>query len=129
VEHADATRSRPGPLTFPPEGPVNKSDLARLIAERRRIHQRKSDAIVNVIFSAMAGALKKRERIEIRGFGSFISKHYKAYLGRNPKTGEQIDVPAKWMPYFKVGKDLKRKINRSRRVPAESSAEEQAATK
>jgi integration host factor subunit beta len=107
---------------------VNKSDLARLIAERRGIHQRKSDAVVNVIFGAMAGALKKRQRIEIRGFGSFISKHYKAYVGRNPKTGEQIDVPAKWMPYFKVGKDLKRKINRSRRVPAGGAAEEQAAT-
>jgi integration host factor subunit beta len=50
-------------------------------------------------------------------------------VGRNPKTGERIDVPAKWMPYFKVGKDLKRKINQSRRVPAESSTEEQAATK
>ncbi|MFQ5458996.1 MAG: HU family DNA-binding protein [Myxococcota bacterium] len=90
---------------------MNKSDLARLLAERRGIHQRKADAIVNVVFDAMGEALKRKERIEIRGFGSFISKHYKAYMGRNPKTGEQIDVPAKWMPYFKVGKDLKRKIN------------------
>jgi integration host factor subunit beta len=98
---------------------VNKSDLARLVAVRRGIQHRKADSIVRVIFSAMAESLKKRERIEIRGFGSFISKHYKAYGGRNPKTGEQIDVPAKWMPYFKVGKDLKRKIN----APAESAKE------
>lgn len=103
---------------------MNKSDLARLIAERRKIHQRKADTVVNVVFEAMAEALKRKERIEIRGFGSFISKHYKAYVGRNPKTGEQIEVPAKWMPYFKVGKDLKRKINDSEAVPEPDTGEE-----
>jgi len=103
---------------------VNKSDLARLIAERRGIHQRKADDVVNVVFDVMAEALKRKERIEIRGFGSFISKHYKAYVGRNPKTGEQIEVPAKWMPYFKVGKDLKRKINDSEAVPEADSGDQ-----
>lgn len=103
---------------------MNKSDLARRIAERRGIHQRKADAIVNAVFETMAKALERKERIEIRGFGSFISKHYKAYVGRNPKTGEQIEVPAKWMPYFKVGKDLKRKINESAAVPEAASGEE-----
>lgn len=102
---------------------MNKSDLARRIAEQRGIHQRKADALVNVVFDSMAEALERKERIEIRGFGSFISKHYKAYLGRNPKTGAEINVPSKWMPYFKVGKDLKRKINESRVAPQKESAE------
>ena len=102
---------------------MNKSDLARLIAARRGIHQRKADALVNGVFDAMAEALERKERIEIRGFGSFISKHYKAYRGRNPKTGEEINVPSKWMPYFKVGKDLKRKINESRAAPEKKPVE------
>ena len=102
---------------------MNKSDLARRITERRGIHQRKADALVNVVFDCMAEALERKERIEIRGFGSFISKHYKAYLGRNPKTGDEIDVPAKWMPYFKVGKDLKHKINESSTAPKKESLE------
>jgi integration host factor subunit beta len=102
---------------------VNKSDLARIIAERRGIHQRQADAIVDVVFDSMGEALKRQERIEIRGFGSFVAKQYDAYVGRNPKTGEQIQVPSKRMPYFKVGKDLKRKINDS-----EDTAEEKAAS-
>jgi integration host factor subunit beta len=101
------------PLAFQREAIVNKSDLARIIAERRGIHQRQADAIVDVVFDSMAEALRKQERIEIRGFGSFVAKQYDAYVGRNPKTGEQINVPSKRMPYFKVGKDLKRKINES----------------
>ncbi len=103
---------------------MNKSDLARIVAERRGIHQRKADSVVNIVFDSMVESLKRKERIEIRGFGSFVSKHYKAYVGRNPKTGEQIEVPAKSMPYFKVGKDLKHKINGSEAVPEAESGDE-----
>ncbi|MDP3937299.1 MAG: HU family DNA-binding protein [Deltaproteobacteria bacterium] len=103
---------------------MNKSDLARIIAERRGIHQRKADSVVNIVFDSMAESLRRKERIEIRGFGSFVSKHYKAYVGRNPKTGEQIEVPAKSMPYFKVGKDLKHKINVSEAVPEAETGDE-----
>ena len=107
---------------------MNKSDLARIIAERRGIHQRQADAIVDVVFDSMAEALKQRERIEIRGFGSFVAKQYDAYVGRNPKTGEQIQVPSKRMPYFKVGKDLKRKINDSEGTPEEKPGSDAKAT-
>jgi integration host factor subunit beta len=110
---------------------VNKSDLARVVAERRGIHQRQADAVVDAVFDSMAEALQKQERIEIRGFGSFVSKQYGSYVGRNPKTGERIEVPAKRMPYFKVGKDLKRKINESDAIPqadSKNSAEESSAS-
>ncbi len=110
---------------------MNKSDLARIVAERRGIHQRQADAVVDVVFDSMAEALQRQERIEIRGFGSFVSKQYGSYVGRNPKTGEQIQVPEKRMPYFKVGKDLKRKINESDATPEDESkddAEKSSAT-
>jgi integration host factor subunit beta len=59
----------------------------------------------------MTQALKRGERIEIRGFGSFTSKSYDAYTGRNPRTGETIHVPAKRLPFFKVGKELKERVD------------------
>jgi len=89
---------------------VNKSDLARMIAERRGIHQRKADSVVKIVFDVMGEALKKKERIEIRGFGSFISKHYKAYVGRNPKTGEEIPITARRVVTFRPGQKLKARV-------------------
>ena len=59
----------------------------------------------------------KDDRIEIRGFGSFVMREYKTYTGRNPKTGREVDVKPKRLPYFKVGKELKEEINRKKDVP------------
>ena len=70
----------------------------------------RSEAAVNAIFDSMVEALMKNERIEIRGFGSFVNRDYDAYTGRNPRTGEVINVNKKRMPFFKVGKDLKELI-------------------
>ena len=61
----------------------------------------------------MADALARGESIEIRGFGSFIVKHYESYTGRNPKTGEKITVQPKKLPFFKVGKDLREQVKGS----------------
>jgi integration host factor subunit beta len=68
--------------------------------------------IVESFFDAMRESLKNGERIEIRGFGSFSVKHYSAYKGRNPKTGEIVDVPPKKLPFFKVGKEMKELVNK-----------------
>ena len=62
----------------------------------------------------MEAALKAGERIEIRGFGSFEIRHYKAYEGRNPRTGAKVDVKPKRLPFFKVGKELKERVNEGR---------------
>jgi integration host factor subunit beta len=67
--------------------------------------------VVNLVFDQMTEALKRGDRIEIRGFGSFTSKSYDAYTGRNPKTGDPIHVPAKRLPFFKVGKELKERVD------------------
>ena len=70
-----------------------------------------SEQIVNLIFDSMADAMIESERIEIRGFGSFVVKEYKGYQGRNPKSGEVIRVKPKKLPFFKVGKDLREKVD------------------
>ena len=92
---------------------MNKSDLIEELANRSDIKLKVSETIVNVIVESMKKALLDEERIELRGFGSFHIEYYKGYTGRNPKTGESIKVNRKRLPFFKVGKDLKERINRT----------------
>ena len=89
---------------------MNKSEMIETLAAQKGISFKKAEEIVNTIFDAMTGALLAGERIEIRGFGSFVVNDYKAYTGRNPKTGESIAVKPKKLPFFKVGKELKSRI-------------------
>ncbi|MEM1022809.1 MAG: integration host factor subunit beta [Myxococcota bacterium] len=90
---------------------MNKSELVERLAERAKITKKRAEQVVNLVFDQMSQALKRGERIEIRGFGSFTSKSYDAYTGRNPRTGETIHVPAKRLPFFKVGKELKERVD------------------
>ncbi|MBX2810904.1 MAG: integration host factor subunit beta [Myxococcales bacterium] len=90
---------------------MNKSELVEHLAERARITKKRSEQIVNLVFEQMGEALKRGDRVEIRGFGSFTSRPYGAYTGRNPRTGETIHVPAKRLPFFKVGKELKERVD------------------
>lgn len=92
---------------------MNKSELVESLAESKDLTYKKSEEIVNLIFDSMAKTLVGGGRIEIRGFGSFVVKDYKAYMGRNPKTGEVIEVKPKKLPFFKVGKELRERVNRS----------------
>jgi integration host factor subunit beta len=89
---------------------MNKSELIELLSLKRGISLKKSEDIVNAIFDSMASAMLSGDRIEIRGFGSFVINEYKSYTGRNPKTGESIDVKPKKLPFFKVGKELKERV-------------------
>jgi integration host factor subunit beta len=90
---------------------MNKSDLIEMLAKKYNITLKKSERIVNQVFSEMTSALKNGDKIEIRGFGSFVVKEYKAYKGRNPKTGESIEVKEKKLPFFKVGRELKKRVD------------------
>ena len=76
-----------------------------------RYSRRDAEVMVNEVFGGMADALRRNERIEIRGFGSFVVKHRRARQGRNPKTGRTVDVAAKRVPFFKVGKELKLRVD------------------
>ena len=73
--------------------------------------KKQAEIAVNTIFDSMTEALIRGERVEIRGFGSFTNRHYGAYTGRNPKTGDPVQVPPKRLPFFKVGKDLRDRVN------------------
>lgn len=90
---------------------MNKSALIDLVTNKMNMPRKRAEAVVNVIFGAMADSLSEGGRIEIRGFGSFVSREYGGYRGRNPRTGEAIEVAPKRLPYFKVGKELRELIN------------------
>ena len=90
---------------------MTKSELINAVAEKTDITKSRAELVVNGVFDSMIAALKKDEGIEIRGFGSFTVRHYDAYSGRNPRTGKNVHVASKKLPFFKVGKDLKEMIN------------------
>ncbi len=91
---------------------MNKSDLIETLSQETDLPLRKSEEIVNLLFDTMSDALLDGNRIEIRGFGSFMVKKYEGYTGRNPKSGTEITVEDKKLPFFKTGKELKEKINK-----------------
>src|SRR5215470_20318871 len=90
---------------------MTKSDLIELVANKLHLPKGKAELIVNSIFDSMEESLRRGERIEIRGFGSFEIRRYKAYEGRNPRTGDPVGVNPKRLPFFKVGKELKERVN------------------
>jgi integration host factor subunit beta len=90
---------------------MNKSDLIDVLSVKENLTEKNASEIINRIFDGFTKALKKGGRIEIRGFGSFSVREYGAYTGRNPKTGEKAKVGEKRLPFFKVGKELKAKVN------------------
>jgi len=91
---------------------MNKSQLIEALAQESNLPLRDAESIISTILEAMTKTLVAGDNIEIRGFGSFMVKEYESYFGRNPKTGEKIQVPPKKLPFFKVGKELREKVNR-----------------
>ncbi|HQH27471.1 MAG TPA: HU family DNA-binding protein [Oligoflexia bacterium] len=90
---------------------MNKSELIEHLAEKSGLGHVQAEDIVNLMFDQIRHALTSGRRIEIRGFGSFMVKDYESYWGRNPKTGEKIWVSPKRLPAFKVGKELRERLN------------------
>jgi integration host factor subunit beta len=90
---------------------MNKSGLIEAVSRKENITEKKAVEVVNLIFKGFTEELKKGGRIEIRGLGSFVVRNYEAYTGRNPKTGKNIKVSPKKLPFFKVGKELKEKVD------------------
>ncbi len=89
-----------------------KSELiTRLVEANPHLYQRDVERIVNTIFEEITNALADGNRVELRGFGAFSVKHRPKRIGRNPRTGATVNVPEKYVPYFKTGKDLREKLN------------------
>jgi len=90
---------------------MNKSDLISALSLKENLSEKNAFEIVNLIFDGFTDTLKKGGRIEIRGVGSFSVREYGGYTGRNPKTLEEVQVGEKKLPFFKVGKGLRERVN------------------
>lgn len=90
---------------------MTKSDLINRLSHQKNIPVARAETIVDAIFGAIEATLCRGERIEIRGLGSFELRQYGAYSGRNPRTGDKVEVRPKRLPFFKVGKEMKERIN------------------
>jgi integration host factor subunit beta len=93
---------------------MNKSGLIEALSRKENLTEKMAIDVVNLVFKGFTDELGKNGRIEIRGFGSFVVRKYDAYKGRNPKTGKSIDVSPKKLPFFKVGKELKERVDGKR---------------
>ena len=89
-----------------------KSELVQIIASRNpHLYQRDVETIVNAVFDEITEALCDSNRVELRGFGAFSVKNRPPRAGRNPRTGDAVDVEEKWVPFFKAGKELRERLN------------------
>ena len=96
---------------------MTKSDLIEHLSVTQKLPKGRAELLVNTLFDCMEQSLKRGERIEIRGFGSFEIRNYRAYEGRNPRTGTTVPVKPKRLPFFKVGKELKERVNGAPEAP------------
>lgn len=90
---------------------MTKAELVEEVARTTQLTKKHAELIVNTVFESIVSSLKDGEKIELRGFGSFRIRDRGPRIGRNPKTGDKVDVPPKRIPYFKPGKDLKELLN------------------
>ena len=89
-----------------------KSELVQVLKDKVELSKAQAEKVVDIFFETITDTLSQGDRVEIRGFGSFSVNSYKSYVGRNPKTGDQINVPPKKLPFFKVGKQLKKLVDK-----------------
>src|ERR1700704_448554 len=99
-------------------GVMTKAELVDEVARVVQLTKKQAETIVNIVFDSIVESLRSGQKIELRGFGSFRLRSRKSRTGRNPKTGEKVEVPSKKIPYFKPGKELKELINQVMKVAA-----------
>ena len=91
---------------------MNKLEIIQALKDATDLSKSEAAAVVDIFFSEMATALANGDRVEIRGLCSFFVKKYGSYTGRNPKTGEKVQIAPKKLPFFKPGKELKERVDR-----------------
>jgi integration host factor subunit beta len=97
---------------------MTKADLIEEVSRLAEVTRKDSEVIVETIFESIVHSLRAGDKIEIRGFGSFRTRQRKPRIGRNPKTGDKVEVPAKKIPFFKPSKELKDLVNSAADAPA-----------
>jgi len=90
---------------------MNKLELISTLKDRANLTKSEAAEVIKIFFDCVSEAFVKGERVEIRGLCSFHIKEYKSYVGRNPKTGQKVDIPPKRLPFFKCGKELKERVD------------------
>jgi integration host factor subunit beta len=108
-------------------GGMTKAELVEEVSEKTGLPKKQAEIVVNTVFESIVETLKTGEKIELRGFGSFRLRQREPRKGRNPKTGDKVDVPPKKVPYFKPGKELKELINKEPLPPRPEAAVAEAA--
>ena len=93
-------------------GTLTKAALVELVADIADLRKKRAEVVVETVFASIAESLRRGEKVELRGFGSFRLRHREPRRGRNPRTGNRVDVPSKRVAYFKPGNELKERINR-----------------
>ena len=106
---------------------MTKAELIERVAVATDVTKKQAETIVNIVFDSIVESLRAGQKIELRGFGSFRLRSRKSRTGRNPKTGEKVEVPSKKIPYFKPGKELKELINKVLEVGSRTAADEERA--
>ena len=96
------------------DGRLTRAELVEQVAEAADLTKKDADLVLETVLGNIVDALRRGEKVELRGFGSFRLRHRDARRGRNPKSGARVDVPPKLVPYFKPGKQLKALINQGR---------------
>jgi integration host factor subunit beta len=91
---------------------MNKVDLIQALKDSNNLSKTEAETVIILFFDKMTDALAQRDRVDIQGLCSFFVKKYRGYTGRNPKTGEKVKIKPKMLPFFKVGKDLKERVDR-----------------
>jgi integration host factor subunit beta len=107
---------------------MTKAELVEDVARAAELTKKDAERLVEIVFESIIETLNQGEKIELRGFGSFRVRERGARRGRNPKTGDPVDIPAKRVPYFKPGKEMKELINEETSAPTSEEADDTATT-
>jgi integration host factor subunit beta len=90
---------------------MTKAELAEKVATKINLTKKQTEVIINILFQSITDSLGEGDKVELRGFGSFRVRHRNARVGRNPKSGEKVEVPAKKVPFFKAGRELRELVD------------------
>jgi len=100
-------------LNFPGELRMTKAELVEKVSGQINLTKKQTEVVVNTVFQSITDSLSDGKKVELRGFGSFRIRERNARVGRNPKSGAQVDVPAKRVPFFKAGKELRELVDKN----------------
>ena len=103
---------------------MTKAELVEKVANQINLTEKQTEVVVNTVFSSITDSLAEGKKVELRGFGSFRIRQRNARVGRNPKSGEKVDVPSKKVPFFKAGKELRELVDEHEAQEAAKEAEE-----